>query len=75
MLNPEWEYCKAKERELLSDPENAAIYAQRKIDIEPVFGRMKAYLGFKRFHFRGLKMIKRELGIAVNIMKLAGMMA
>lgn len=78
MVNPEWEYFKAKERELLSDPENAAIYAQSKIDIEPVFGRMKAYLEFKRFHFRGLKMIKRELGIAViamNIMKLVGMMA
>lgn len=73
-VNPAWEYHKAKIREQLSQPENKRIYAQRKIDVESVFGRLKAYFGFTRFSVRGIERVTREVGIALmamNMMKLA----
>ena len=74
MINPSWEYYKAKQRDLLSTKETGKIYAKRKIDVEPVFGRMKASLGFTRFSVRGLGKVLKETGIvslALNMMKLA----
>ncbi|KZV04700.1 Mobile element protein [Lactiplantibacillus plantarum] len=68
-----WEYFKSKQRELLSAPETGQIYAQRKIDVEPVFGKMKASLHFNRFSVRGFDKVTKEAGIvilALNIMKL-----
>lgn len=73
-VNPSWEYFKAKQVALLSTPETGNIYARRKIDVEPVFGRMKAYLGFTRYHVRGMEKVKKETGLlvlALNMMKLA----
>lgn len=48
-------------------------YARRKIDVEPIFGKMKASLRFNRFSVRGLEKVKNEAGIvvmALNILKL-----
>ncbi|WP_244049604.1 transposase, partial [Staphylococcus argenteus] len=48
--------------------------SQRKIDVEPVFGFMKAILGFTRMSVRGINKVKRELGfvlMALNIRKIA----
>lgn len=36
-VNENWKYFKTKQHALLSAPETAQIYAQRKIDIESVF--------------------------------------
>ncbi|WP_150855288.1 transposase, partial [Staphylococcus aureus] len=44
-----------------------------KIDVEPVFGFMKAILGFTRMSVRGINKVKRELGfvlMALNIRKI-----
>ncbi|KIO95760.1 Mobile element protein [Levilactobacillus brevis] len=71
-----WEYFKAKQRDLLSTSQTAAIYAQRKIDVEPIFGKMKASLRFHRFSVRGLDRVRKEAGIvimALNIRKLVTM--
>lgn len=71
MVNPQWEYFKAKAREALS---NSKTYSRRKYDVETVFGNLKAYLGFKRFTVRGLKKAKRQIGIvlmALNMKKMA----
>lgn len=38
----------------LSQPENAALYRKRSVSIEPVFGNIKANLGFRKFALRGL---------------------
>ena len=73
-INPELEYFKAKQKMLLSSKETASIYARRKIDVEAVFGRMKASLGFTRFMLRGIDKVRKETGIlimALNIHKLA----
>ena len=48
-----WKYFKAKQRSLLSVPENAQIYT------EPVFVKMKASLRFNRFSVRGVEKVTR----------------
>ncbi|WP_353340472.1 transposase, partial [Apilactobacillus micheneri] len=48
-------------------------YAKRKIDVESVFGRLKASLRFNRFSVRGIEKVKKEAGFAImalNIRKL-----
>ncbi len=42
-----------------------AIYRQRKIDIEPVFGFLKANLRFTRFSVRGKSKVENEMGLAL----------
>lgn len=60
-MNENWECFKAKQRELLSAPENGQIYAQRKIDVEPVFGKLKASLRFGVSRCVALSASLREL--------------
>ncbi|CAC6085993.1 transposase DDE domain protein [Staphylococcus aureus] len=78
MKNYNWEYFKAQINQKLSEPETKKIYNQRKIDVEPVFGFMKAILGFTRMSVRGINKVKRELGfvlMALNIRKTAAQRA
>ena len=73
-LNPTWEYFKSYTKEKLSDEKTTAIYKKRKVDVEPVFGFLKAHLGFTRFHVRGHEQVTNEIGLAlmaVNLRKLA----
>jgi hypothetical protein len=57
-----------------SDPRPAkAIYALRKIIVEPVFGQIKGARGLDRFLLRGLEKVDREwtlIAITHNIGKL-----
>ena len=41
-------------------PEGRALYARRKVIVEPVFGQIKAARGFRRFSLRGLSKINGE---------------
>ena len=41
-------------------PQGKALYARRKIIVEPVFGQIKEDRGFRRFLLRGLKKIRGE---------------
>ncbi|CAC7130969.1 putative transposase [Staphylococcus aureus] len=78
MKNYNWEYFKVQINQKLSEPETKKIYSQRKIDVEPVFGFMKAILGFTRMSVRGINKVKRELGfvlMALNIRKIAAQRA
>lgn len=71
-VNGTWEEQKNMTRTLLSDEKTGALYARRKTDVEPVFGYLKANLGFTRFSVRGKQRVKRELGfalMAVNLRK------
>ncbi|MEN0489424.1 TIGR01741 family protein, partial [Staphylococcus aureus] len=56
------EFGQVQINQKLSEPETKKIYSQRKIDVEPVFGFMKAILGFTRMSVRGINKVKRELG-------------
>lgn len=71
--NGNWEYFKAHARELLEDNVTGKIYRQRKTDVEPAFGNLKANLAFTRFSVRGKDKITQELGfafLALNLRKL-----
>ena len=78
MRNYNWEYFKAQINQKLSEPETTEIYNQRKIDVEPVFGFMKAILGFTRMSVRDINKVKRELGfvlMTLNIRKVVAQRA
>jgi hypothetical protein len=44
----------------LSTPAGRELYAQRKQTIEPVFGIIKAAMGFRRLSLRGLAKVRTE---------------
>src|SRR5699024_1905201 len=56
--------------------ETGAIYGKRKIDVEPVFGFLKANLCFTRMSVRGKEKVENEIGfafMAVNLRKYTAM--
>ena len=70
--NEKWEYQKQYVRKKLSNEKTGEIYGKRKIDVEPVFGFLKANLGFTRMSVRGKPKVHNELGfalMAVNLRK------
>ena len=72
MINEKWEQQKEYVRAKLSEEETGSIYRQRKIDVEPVFGFLKANLRFTRFSVRGKSKAENEMGfalMAVNLRK------
>ena len=72
-INTNWEQQKEYVRSKLSEAKTGEIYRQRKIDVEPVFGFLKANLGFTRFSLRGKPKVETEIGLALmatNIRKL-----
>jgi transposase len=57
----------------LKTPEGRALYAKRKATVEPVFGIIKAVLGFRQFLLRGLKAVSGEwtlVSMAWNLKRL-----
>lgn len=54
---------KAKTRVAFEDETLAVLYAQRKTDVESVFGNLKGNLSFTRFLLRGLTKIQTEFGL------------
>ena len=61
MVNEKWEQQKEQVRNKLSEEKTGSIYRQRKIDVEPVFGFLKAHLGFTRFSSVGNRKLKMIL--------------
>jgi transposase len=59
--------------ERLGTEEGRAIYRRRKISVEPVFGNIKANIGYRRFTRRGLSAVHSEWRLictAHNLLKL-----
>lgn len=74
--NEKWEAQKAYIRTQLSKEETGEIYGKRKIDVEPVFGFLKANLCFTRMSVRGKEKVENEIGfafMAVNLRKYTAM--
>ena len=63
--NHYYEQLKETAREKLLADEGKAIYAQRKVDVESVFGQVKANLGFARCHLRGKEKVKTDIGLVL----------
>ncbi len=62
-------------RHLLLTMAGRAHYAKRKCTVEPVFGIIKAILGFRQFSLRGLENVKGELNLvamAWNLKRMFG---
>jgi len=60
----------------MKTPEGKILYAKRKQTVEPVFGIIKAAMGFRQFLLRGLKSVEGEWNLvcmAWNIKKLYAM--
>lgn len=54
-------------------PAGKAIYARRKVIVEPVFGQIKQARGFRRFSFRGIAGVRAEWSLVCathNLLKL-----
>lgn len=47
-------------KEKMERPENKAHYKKRKETVEPVFGTIKEWMGFRQFHLRGLEKVAGE---------------
>ena len=57
----------------LKTKEGKAVYAQRKVTSEPVFGIIKAIMGFRSFLLRGVEAVEGEWNLvcmAFNIKRL-----
>ena len=70
MVNEKWEQQKEYVRAKLSDEKTGAIYRKRKIDVEPVFGFLKANLRFTRFSVREKSKVENEMGLALMAVNL-----
>lgn len=63
----------ARMKQRLQTPAGKKVYAQRKVTSEPVFGIIKAVMGFRSFLLRGFEAVKGEWNLvcmAYNIKKL-----
>ncbi len=63
----------ARMREKLKTEHGRAVYKQRKMIVEPVFGQVKEVRGFRRFSFRGLQKNDAEWSLIClthNLLKL-----
>jgi transposase len=65
----------AKERMAakVATPQGRALYARRKVIVEPVFGQIKGVRGFRRFSLRGLEKVNGEWRLVClthNLLKL-----
>lgn len=71
-INERYQHLKARECQALLSPEGRQIFAQRKIDVEPVFGQIKACLGYKRCNLRGTRQVTIDMGLVLmanNLLK------
>ncbi|WP_156008473.1 transposase, partial [Streptococcus ruminantium] len=71
-INERYQILKQVETEKLLSQEGSRIFAQRKVDVEPVFGQVKACLGYKRCNLRGKRQVKIDMGLVLmanNLLK------
>ena len=60
-------------KQKLKAEEGRAVYKMRKAIVEPVFGQIKEWRGFRRFRFRGLAKVRAEwklICLTHNLLKL-----
>ena len=73
-VNQVWESYKETVKEALHSDYGRRIYAQRKIEVEPVFGQMKRNFGMRRTHVRGKNAVHNDLGLLFLGMNLQRLM-
>ena len=73
-MNQVWESYKETVKEALHSDRRRRRYAQRKIEVEPVFGQMKRNFGMRRTHVRGKNAVHNGLGLLFLGMNLQRLM-
>jgi len=73
-VNQVWESYKETIKEALHSDHGSSIYAQRKIEVEPVFGQMKRNFGMRRTHVRGKNAVHNDIGLLFLGMNLQRLM-
>ena len=73
-VNQVWESYKETVKEALHSDRGRRIYAQRKIEVEPVFSQMKRNFGMHRTHVRGKNAVHNDLGLLFLGMNLQRLM-
>ena len=71
-MNERYQHLKTKECHALLSPEGRQIFAKRRIDVELVFGQIKACLGYKRCNLIGKRQVRIEMGLVLmanNLLK------
>ncbi len=71
-INENYQTLKQVEQRKLLSQEGSRVFAQRKVDVEPVFGQIKACLGYKRCNLRGKRQVKIDMGLVLmanNLLK------
>ncbi len=71
-INERYQILKQVETEKLLSQEGSRVFAQRKVDVGPVFGQVKACLGYKRCNLRGKRQVKIDMGLVLmanNLLK------
>ncbi len=64
-INERYQTLKQKESQALLSDQGRTIFAKRKVDVEPVFGQIKACLGYTRCHLRGKRKVKIDMGLVL----------
>lgn len=67
MVYEKWEQLKEYISEKLSEEKTGAIYRQRKIYVEPIFGFLNANFGFTRFSVCGKSKVENDIGLALMV--------
>ena len=62
-INERYQQLKEKESQALLSDQGRTIFAKRKVDVEPVFGQIKACLGYTRCNLRGKRKVKIDMGL------------
>lgn len=71
-VNERYQQLKDKEKRALLSEEGSRIFAKRKSDVEPVFGQIKACLGYRRCQLRGKRQVAIDMGLVLmanNLLK------
>jgi len=66
--------AKRELRRIMDEPGHSELYRRRKCTVEPVFGQIKAGMGFRRFYYRGRQNVRSEWNLvcaAFNLRKIA----
>ncbi len=69
--------AKRELKRIMGEPGHSELYRRRKCTVEPVFGQIKAGMGFRRFHYRGRQNVRSEWNLvcaAFNLRKIAALL-
>ena len=62
-VNEQLDFYKQQARQNLTSEKGLALRKRRSMEIESCFGDIKHNMGFRRFHLRGKKKVKTEVGL------------